>query len=95
MGHTFSRHFYHIVFSTKDRERWLTDAMRPRLFEYMAGIARRTGATVRGIGGSEDHVHLLVELPPDSRVSDCVRTLKANSSRWLRRTVPSCACAST
>ena len=88
MGHTFSKHLYHIVFGTKGRQRWLSDQARPRLFDYMGGIGQRTGAGVRTLGGAEDHVHVLVELAPDSAVSDFVRTLKANSSRWLRRAAP-------
>jgi len=88
MGHTFSKHLYHVVFSTKGRERWLAASARPRLFDYMAGIAQRAEARLLSLGGTEDHVHALIELPPDKSVSDFVRTLKANSSRWLRRTVP-------
>ena len=35
------------------------------------------------IGGTETHVHLLLTIPPTSRTADIVRTLKANSSRWM------------
>ena len=88
MGHTFTRHLYHVVFSTRRRERWLEPSSRQRLFEYMVGIARKTGANVSAVGGTDDHVHLLVMIPPALAMSDFVRTLKANSSRWLRRTGP-------
>jgi putative transposase len=36
--------------------------------------------------GTENHVHLLVVIPSDMALSDAVRTLKANSSRWVRET---------
>jgi len=35
MGHTVSKHLYHVVFSTKGREPWLAASARPRLFDYM------------------------------------------------------------
>ena len=41
---------------------------------------------VLAVGGTENHVHMLVVLPPDMALSAAVRILKANSSRWLRET---------
>ncbi len=41
------------------------------------------------INGFTDHVHLLVSLPPRMAISDLVRTLKANSSKWFHETFPS------
>lgn len=35
-------------------------------------------------GGVEDHVHLLVRLHQETSLSESVRTMKANSSKWLR-----------
>jgi REP element-mobilizing transposase RayT len=38
---------------------------------------------VRAIGGVEDHIHILLELPPTLAVSAAVRTIKSNSSKWV------------
>ena len=57
-----------------------------RLWNYLAGIARNHGMQVLAVGGTENHVHVLVVLPADTALSDAVRTLKANSSRWMRET---------
>lgn len=35
-------------------------------------------------GGVEDHVHLLIGLPPKLAGSDLMRDVKANSSRWMK-----------
>lgn len=35
------------------------------------------------IGGIEDHIHMLVSLKPSHTISDFMRVLKANSSKWL------------
>ena len=49
---------YHLIFSTKHRERLLHEALRPRLNnEYLGGVVRGLGAESNGIGGVEDHVH--------------------------------------
>jgi REP element-mobilizing transposase RayT len=35
-----------------------------------------------------DHVHLLVSVSKERALSDLLRTLKANSSRWIHETYP-------
>jgi REP element-mobilizing transposase RayT len=49
----------------------------------MRAIARNCGVRVPAIGGTDNHVHLLLMIPPANRTADVVRTLKANSSRWM------------
>jgi putative transposase len=41
----------------------LSKAMQPKLWAYMAGIARNHDFLVLANGGMEDHVHLLLQLP--------------------------------
>jgi len=38
--------------------------------------------------GEDDHVHLLVEYPPQGAVSSLVNSLQGVSSRWLRQQRP-------
>lgn len=83
MSHT--NLLYHIVFATKERAPLITDALRPRLHEYLGGIARNLGGTALEINGVEDHVHLLVILPPTIAVSEFMSKLKANSSAWAKK----------
>ena len=59
-------------------------ATQPRLWNYLAGIARNHQMRPLAIGGVENHVHLLIALPPHLAIADAVRTLKANSSRLMR-----------
>lgn len=49
----------------------------------LAAIAREMGVEVRAIGGTGDHVHLLMWVPPRMAVANIVRTLKADSSKWM------------
>jgi putative transposase len=77
----------HIVFATKSREPFLVDALRPRLFEYLGGTVRGLGATPQGIGGVEDHVHLLVGFKSTHQIADFMRELKKNASTWIHEQV--------
>src|SRR5688572_25086523 len=87
MAHTFTSLLCHLIFSTKDRQPFLDAEVRPRLFGYMGGILREEGATALIINGLEDHVHALVATPPTRALSDVMRVLKTNSSRWGTRAV--------
>lgn len=57
--------------------------LEKKLWAYMAGIARNHRMEPWAIGGIEDHIHSLISIPPVISVSDAVRVLKANSSRWM------------
>ena len=86
MAHSYVSAVFHIVFSTKQRMQFIRTDNQSRLWNYLAGIARNHGMQVLAVGGTENHVHILVVLPADTALSDAVRTLKANSSRWMRET---------
>jgi putative transposase len=49
----------------------------------MIGIADNLGFNILAVGGTSNHVHLLIGLPPASALSEVLQKLKANSSRWL------------
>jgi REP element-mobilizing transposase RayT len=71
-----------IIFSTKQRRPLIKDRIRQQLREYLCGIARNTQGKILNVNGVEDHLHVLASIKPSISVSDFVRTIKANSSRW-------------
>ncbi|MCB9851103.1 MAG: IS200/IS605 family transposase [Phycisphaerales bacterium] len=84
---------YHIVFSTKGRARLITDNVRDRLYAYMAGIVHGLDGQVLGIGGTGDHVHLLLQTHVSRAIADVMRELKACSSKWMHEEVKNLAFA--
>ena len=88
MANTYTALHYHVIFSTKNRERWLTPAIEPRLWEYLGGIARENRIVPLTIGGVEDHVHLVLNLPPLLSLSKALQLLKGGSSKWIHDTFP-------
>jgi putative transposase len=88
MAHSYVSSVFHVVFSTRERAQLIRADLQPRLWNYLAGIARNHGMHVLAAGGTENHVHILMVLPADAKLSDAVRTLKVNSSRWIRETMP-------
>jgi putative transposase len=76
---------YHFVFSTKNREPWLTATLRARVHDYLGGILRGLNAHSHRVGGVSDHVHILTGLDAMHRVADVMREIKSESSAWIRR----------
>ncbi len=81
----------HLIFSTKNREPFLTAALQPRLYEYMGGILRGHKCCLVAAGGMPDHVHLLASLHREVSVAEAVRLVKSNSSGWVHETFPDLA----
>jgi putative transposase len=83
MSHTYSSNRIHIIFSTKNREKTLSQELQPKVWAYMAGIAHNQGFEAMIVGGVEDHVHALLILPPTLPLAKAVQFLKGSSSKWL------------
>ncbi|HQV39827.1 MAG TPA: IS200/IS605 family transposase [Flavobacteriales bacterium] len=81
---TYFKLHYHIVFATKRRVACLDKAWRAQLWEYMGGTIRGLGGVPHGVGGYNDHVHLLIDLKPTQLLPDVVRELKKASTEWVR-----------
>ena len=60
----------------------------PRIHEYLGGIVRNKGGVAFAIGGMPDHVHLLFRWKTDDSLSNLMRDIKCNSSRWIHETLP-------
>ena len=84
---TFASLHYHIVFSTENRHPTIEDTWLSRLHDYLGGIVKSLDGFPQGIGGIEDHVHLLVGLRPTHCISDFMRELKKSSSNWVHETI--------
>lgn len=82
MSHAYAQNTIHLVFSTKDRRKLVSKEFQPRLWAYTAGICKNEGIFVHAVGGTNDHAHLLVRIPPSLSLAKAVATIKSNSSRW-------------
>jgi putative transposase len=80
--HTYAQNVIHVVFSTKDRRKLMPNEFRPQMWAYAAGICKKLDILVLAVGGMEDHIHLLVQIPPTLAVANAVLAIKSNSSRW-------------
>ncbi|MCP5524535.1 MAG: IS200/IS605 family transposase [Verrucomicrobiales bacterium] len=82
MASTYLSLHFHVVFGTKDRRPLIRPEWRGQLHEYLGGTIRGLEGFSEGIGGVEDHVHLLVGLKATHRLADFMREFKKASSMW-------------
>ena len=77
---TYSRLFYHIVWATKNREPFLEPDIEEKIFSHIQKKSNSIGCKLLAINGYNDHIHLLIEIPPKDSVANVVKILKGASS---------------
>src|SRR3954464_12622344 len=85
MAHTYTNLIFHIVFSTQGHLPLMKADYKKELFAYLGGLVTEKNGKPLIINGVLDHIHLLILLPPDISISDALKFLKANSSRWMKQ----------
>lgn len=83
MANTFTQINMHVVFSVKGRENMLHSKIRPVIFKYISGILTNHNQFSLAVNGNKDHVHIFFEMHPTTSLSDIVRIVKSNSSKWI------------
>jgi REP element-mobilizing transposase RayT len=87
MSHTYVSELIHIVFSTKGRLNTIPPEIQQRLWSFLGGIARKNGFKTLAVGGTENHVHILLSVPATMPVAKATQLLKGGSSKWLNETI--------
>jgi REP element-mobilizing transposase RayT len=80
---TYTQIYYHVVFSTKHRERTL-HSDNEELLKYIWGIFKNNKCHLYRINGIEDHLHMLFSLHPTVALSDLVKDIKLATSQWIK-----------
>lgn len=83
MANIYTQIYTHIVFSVKNRQNLIYENFRDELYKYITGITRNKHHKLLAINGMPDHVHIFIGLNPKISVSDAVRDIKTNSSKFI------------
>ena len=84
MGNSYSLIYLHFVFSTKERRSWINDEIRPSLHAYMARIVNEEFGQAREVGGTDNHMHLLLDMQRIASPDAIMRTIKSRTSKWMK-----------
>jgi putative transposase len=88
MPQSLSSILIHLIFSTKNREPFITPAVEPELHPYMASIFRALKSPSLAIDGTPDHLHILFALSRTIKIADLVEEVKTDSSKWIKTKGP-------
>ncbi len=83
MANTYTQLFVHSAFSVKNRMNLILPGYKDELYKYISGILRNKKHKLYAVGGIENHIHIFVSLKPDVSVSDMVKDVKMNSTKWI------------
>jgi putative transposase len=83
MPNTYSQLLIQIVFTVKNRKSLITPNKRDELEKYISGLITNKGQKLLAIYAMPDHIHILVGLKPNISISELVRDIKCNSSKFI------------
>ena len=84
VSQTLTKLTVHVVFSAKNRRDLIAPRIASELYAYIGGICRTNDSPLLAIGGTANHVHLLISLSKNIALADLMMTIKKDSSRWIK-----------
>lgn len=84
MASTLVKIDVHLIFHIKSTGVRMRNEDLERIFQYIGGIVKGVGGIPIEVGGMPDHVHILTSLPKTVALADFVRSIKADSSKWMK-----------
>jgi len=83
MANTYTQIYIQVVFSVQGRQSLISREHKEELYKYISGIVRNKKQKLIAIDGTADHVHVFLGIKPDIALSDLVRDIKNNSSKFV------------
>jgi putative transposase len=85
MPQSLARNLIHLVFSTKNREPVLAEAVRLPLCAYASAVLRELDSNVIAMNAWRDHVHILFTLSKNHSLAQVVMEVKRATSKWIKK----------
>ena len=79
---------YHVLFCTKYRRKVLTEEISAHMKQIVTDLQEEVGFKIQNIDISLDHVHMVLDIPPENSVSGVLTKIKGRTSHILRETYP-------
>lgn len=83
MPQSLAKIYTHLVFSTKGRTETIPKQHLEEVHAYVAGILNDNKCPAVKVGGTANHIHILFVQNRTMALSDVVRIVKSNSSKWI------------
>ena len=87
MAQTHLSLFVHFVFHTYENRKSIKPEWREQLYAFLGGCVKTAGCIPLAIGGTFDHVHILMGFRSIHALADVVKDVKVASSKWVHRDI--------
>lgn len=81
----FVKIWVHLIFSTKNREKTISQAVKEKLMGHIKSNAKEKDIWIDTINCVNDHVHILISLGAEQSISKVAMLIKGESSHWLNK----------
>ena len=85
MANTYTQIYIQIVFAVQERQNLISTEYKDELYKYITGIVRNNNQKLITINGMPDHLHLLIGLKPSMALSDLIKVVKSDSSKFINK----------
>lgn len=82
---SFVKIWVHLVFSTKNRENYLTKNIKHDVHKHIIENCKDKGIFLQAINGMSEHLHCLISLGKDQTIAQVVQLIKGESSFWINK----------
>lgn len=80
---TYTQIYIHTVFAVQNRLTLIQDTWKDRLYLYISAIIQNYNHKVLAISGMPNHIHILFEMHQTQSLSELMKKVKGDSSRWI------------
>ncbi len=81
----YTKLWIHLIWSTKNREPYITNELKSKLLSHIRGNAKLKKIHIDFINCVKDHIHILINIHPEQKLSDVIRLIKGESSYWINK----------
>lgn len=85
MANTYTQIHIQAVFAVQNRQSLIQKEWKSELYKYMTAILQNEGHKLLQINGMPDHVHVFFGMRPTQSLSDLMKKLKGESSKWINK----------
>lgn len=82
-NNTYTQIYIQLVFAVKYKQALIGEQWKDELYKYITGIVQNNRHKMICINGVPDHLHIFIGLRPHQAISDLVKDIKSNSSKWI------------
>lgn len=83
MPNTYTQIHLQLIFAVQNRESLIGNLWKNDLYKYFTGVIQNAGHKMIIGNGMSDHVHIVMGMRPTQSLSDLMKHLKGDSSKWI------------